>query len=70
MINLQAVLELPVSERIQVVEEIWDSVAKDIANVPLQPWQEEVLDRRVAEFEENPGEGVSWSEVQHRIMGG
>lgn len=61
-------IKLPVSERIQLVEEIWDSVARDTAKVPLQPGQEEMLDRRVAEFEANPTEGVSWSEVKHRVM--
>ncbi|MDN5844386.1 MAG: addiction module protein [Alcaligenaceae bacterium] len=68
-INLESVLKLPVEERIRIVEEIWDSVADDAPQVELQPWQAEELDRRIAEFEANPTEGVPWAEVKRRVMG-
>jgi putative addiction module component (TIGR02574 family) len=57
-INLESVLKLPVEERIRIAEEIWDSVASDAQQVELEPWQAEELDRRIAEFEANPTEGV------------
>jgi putative addiction module component (TIGR02574 family) len=69
-INLESVLKLPLEERIRLVEEIWGSVANDASQVELRPWQAEELDRRVAEFEANPDEGVPWAEVKRRIMGG
>lgn len=69
-INLTPVLELPVQERIRIVEAIWDSVASQASQVELEPWQAAELDRRVAEFEANPEEGVPWDEVKRRVMGG
>lgn len=69
-INLEPVFKLPVEERIRIVEQIWDSVADDAAQVMLHPWQAEELDRRIAEFQTNPTEGVSWPEVKRRITGG
>ncbi len=63
-------MKLSVEERIRIVETIWDSVANDAQQVELQPWQAEELDRRIAELETNPTEGVSWAEVKRRVMGG
>lgn len=67
-INLEGVLELPVSERIKLVEAIWDSVAQDTASVELPAWQAEELDHRMADFERNPAEGAPWTEVKRRIL--
>jgi len=67
-INLTPVLQLPVQERIRIVEAIWDSVADAAHEVGLQPWQSDELDRRVAEFEANPTEGMPWVEVKRRIQ--
>jgi putative addiction module component (TIGR02574 family) len=69
-INLESVLKLPIEERIRIVEEIWDSVANDVSEVELQPWQVEELDRRIAGFDADPGEGVPWAEVERRVMRG
>ena len=69
-INLTPVLQLPVQERIRIVEAIWDSVANDATEVvELQAWQAAELDHRMAEFEASPDEGVPWAEVKRSIMG-
>lgn len=67
-INLDRVLELPIAERIKLVEAIWDSVAQDTADVELPAWQADELDRRMADFEHSPAEGVPWIEVKRRIL--
>ncbi len=69
-IDLASVLELPLQERLQIVEAIWDSVAFESKDLDLQPWQSTELDRRVAEFETDPTEGVPWAEVQRRVLSG
>ena len=69
-IDLPSVLELPLQKRLQIVEAIWDSIALESSGLKLQPWQVEELDRRVAEFEADPTEGVSWDEVQRRVLSG
>lgn len=67
-INLDSVLELPVSERIKLVEAIWDSVASDTGAIELPAWQADELDRRMADMERNPTEGAPWTEVKRRIL--
>lgn len=55
---------LSVAERLNLVEELWDSIATD---TPLTDAQRTELDRRLADHEANPDDVVSWEEVQSSI---
>jgi len=44
--------ELPVSERIDLVEAIWDSIVEDQGRVELTDAQKAELDRRLAKRED------------------
>ncbi|MEQ1579809.1 MAG: addiction module protein [Steroidobacteraceae bacterium] len=48
---------LPVSERIRLVGELWDSIAADGESLPLTPAQAAELDSRLTAYEsdKNPG---------------
>ena len=61
------ILELPVAERVRLVEAIWDSIAAAPDTLPLTQWQREELDRRLAEFEADPGSGATFEDVFARI---
>ena len=43
--------ELPIEERIKVVEDIWDSIAGDQKILPLTTTQKAELDRRLDAYE-------------------
>jgi putative addiction module component (TIGR02574 family) len=43
--------ELPLDERIRLVEDLWDSIAADQNALPLSPAQRSELDRRLDAFE-------------------
>jgi len=60
---LDAALSLPLPERIQLVQEIWDSVVAESASVAVTKKQKAVLDRRLADLEAHPGAERPWSEV-------
>jgi len=57
------ILELPVEERVRLVEAIWDSISVVPDAIPLTEWQREELDRRLAEYEANPNSGRTMQEV-------
>ncbi len=42
---------LPIEDRIRLVEDIWDSIAADQAALPLTDEQKEELDRRLNSYE-------------------
>lgn len=50
-------LDLPIEERIRVVEDLWDSIAADQGALPLTADQKTELDRRLDTYEidKNPG---------------
>jgi putative addiction module component (TIGR02574 family) len=64
---LAEVLELPVAERMQLVELIWDSISAAPESLRLTRWQRAELDRRLAEHEADPSSGSSLEEVFARV---
>lgn len=43
--------ELSIDEKIQLVEELWDSIAADQAELPMTEEQRSEIDRRLDEFD-------------------
>ncbi len=69
-ISVAEILELPVAERIRLVELIWDSIAAVPEAVPISDELKAEFDRRLAEFEADPEAGSPWEEVRTRILQG
>ena len=59
--------ELSVPEKIQLVEDLWDSIAFKPESVGLTPDIRRELDSRLQEHEQSPGEVSSWDEVRSRL---
>ena len=58
---------LSAAERLELIEELWDSIADDDAVLDLTPEQREDLRRRVTEADADPTGGSLWEEVRERI---
>ena len=58
---------LTAAERIQLAEDLWDSVAGETGGLPLTVVQQAELDRLLADLERDPGAGESWETVRARI---
>jgi putative addiction module component (TIGR02574 family) len=69
-IRLSDLLELSVFERIQLVADLWDSVAAVPEAVLLTKAQKDELDRRLDEYHKNPDAGSPWELVKGRIRKG
>jgi putative addiction module component (TIGR02574 family) len=69
-ISVADILELPVQERIRLVELIWDSVAAVPEAVEISPELKADLEARLQEFEANPDAGYAWDEVKARLKDG
>jgi putative addiction module component (TIGR02574 family) len=61
------ILLLSVAERIQLVEDIWDSVAEVPDSVYLSSAEKKELDQRLDAYHQNPEEGSPWSIVLERV---
>ena len=63
----KTIFDLSVSEKLQILEDLWDDIASDPAAVPVYEWQKEEIDRRKKNLLKNPGSAFSWEEIQRRI---
>ena len=61
------ILELSIPERIQAVEDIWDSITAVPESVLLSEEQKVELDRRLQAYHQNPNAGSPWSVVRERL---
>ena len=66
-LDIREILKLSVSERIQLVEEIWDSIAAHPESLPVTEAQKAELDRRLADYRANPSQGRTWEEVRDSL---
>ena len=59
--------KLTPAERLQLVEELWDSLCDKPEAVPLTDAQRAELDRRLDDLEREGPVGISWDEVVRQI---
>ncbi|MCA0214178.1 MAG: addiction module protein [Proteobacteria bacterium] len=63
--------ELPISERIQLVEDIWDSIAEETqGQFQLSPQERLELHRRLADHRANPASSIPWTQVRTSLFDG
>lgn len=61
------IFQLDVSEKLQLVEDLWDDLAATPEQIPVLEWQQEELARRKAAYLQNPSAHTSWEEAKERI---
>ena len=59
---------MPLDERLELVEAIWDSIEADETDLPLPDWHRDELDRRLAAHVADPASGVAWEDVRKRLL--
>jgi len=59
--------KLSKSEKLLLINDLWDDIAQDSSDMPLTSEQEDKLDKRYAEFLENPDEGKSWEAFKKEL---
>lgn len=67
-VHLAEILELPVIERVKLVQAIWDSVSELPEPYPLSDAEREKIDRRLEAYRRNPEAASPWPEVKERIL--
>jgi putative addiction module component (TIGR02574 family) len=60
------IFKLGRAERLQLVEDLWDSIAEDEAQLPVPEWKLEELRRRKESFSLHPSSARTWEQVKQR----
>lgn len=63
-------MKLSVSERLQLVEDIWDSIDAEAPDdaLGLSEAQKAELHRRVAEHQADPSSSIPWEQVRAKLF--
>ncbi|MGC3966575.1 MAG: addiction module protein [Pirellulales bacterium] len=56
------------TEKLRLVEALWDDIAAQPQAVPVPQWQIDELRRRKVEYLKNPKPTYSWDEVKRFIL--
>ena len=67
-INVVDTLKLSIPERIQLVEDIWDTIAAQAESLELTEGEKKIIDERLEAYHSNPDVGTPWNEVYDRIV--
>jgi len=65
---LDEILELPVPDRLRVVDEIWESIVAAPDALPVPQSQRDELDRRLKLHQEDPEAATPWETVRSRLL--
>ena len=65
--QVDEILSLSVKDRLQIVGEIWESIAASPEEIPLTTTQRRELDRRKREHRRSPSAAKPWSEIKARL---
>jgi putative addiction module component (TIGR02574 family) len=61
-----SIFDLSPSEKLQLVEDLWDYLASAPEAVPVHDWQKQEMARRKANLLNNPAYGLTWEEVKRK----
>ena len=67
MSAVATVFDLSPSEKLQLVEDLWDDLGCSPDDIPVHEWQRKELDRRKANLQANPASTLTWLEIQRRV---
>jgi putative addiction module component (TIGR02574 family) len=60
-------MKLTPEERIELVEDLWDSIAS-VANPPLTDQEKDELERRLEDHRRDPSTAVTWEELKADLL--
>lgn len=67
--SLAELRKLPIAERIQLVQDLWDSIATEASpEVPLLPGQRQALRERLVAHDKDPATAIPWETVRRRLV--
>lgn len=66
--QVSEILKLSVAERIQIAEDIWDSISANPENLELSEAEKAELDKRLENYKENPNAGIEWETLKKNIL--
>ena len=64
---IEAAKNLPLPERLELLDAVWESIIEDGYDPPLTTAQAEEIDRRLKAHEQNPNDVVEWNTIKAEL---
>ena len=68
MIALDALHQLPLKEKLFVMEALWDDLSQAGNALPVPQWHRDVLDERESKIAEGTAEFIDWEVAKQEIL--
>ena len=68
MITLDTLHQLPLKEKLFVMEALWDDLSQAGSGLPVPQWHQEVLDEREAQIEAGSAKFIDWEVAKREIL--
>ena len=65
--EVELLRQLPIAEKLRVVEQLWDDIAASGERFPLPEWHREEAGRRSMELEADPSMTLTREELWRRV---
>jgi putative addiction module component (TIGR02574 family) len=65
--SIAEVKRLPLAEKLQIMEAIWEDLRAQAERVPVPQWHRDLLDERRKAVEEGREELLNWDEIKDSL---
>lgn len=65
--DFDSLRQLPIAEKLRVIEFLWDEISASPEPMPLQDWDRAEIERRWAEVEADPSSTITEEEMWRRV---
>lgn len=66
--SIAEIHQLPLREKLQIMEAIWEDLRAHADALPVPQWHKELLDARLKAFKEGREKSLSWAEVKQSLL--
>jgi len=66
-LDIEAIRQLSVSERVRLVQEIWDTLQPTASQLPISDEQRQLVSERLARHRRDPSAAMPWSEIRAEL---
>jgi putative addiction module component (TIGR02574 family) len=65
--DLDSLRQLPIAEKLRVVEVLWEDIASSTESLPLPAWLRDEVEQRLAEYDKEPTAALTREELWQRV---
>jgi len=66
-VNIDDIKKLPNEEKLKIIDELWESIDRDIIDETLESEEEQILRERMEDYEKGTMTFRPWNEVKREI---